>query len=144
VVKLKRGSDFSSPHPEELPAAYRSKNYNNFTSYRHDVLSCTASSAKCGREAQDEHWIGSDVPGWAAGPGSDKTFAFPGLGLWSCIARALVPIAARPGTRGPAPHSRLIRRKEIDMDKSVYQARWLLLPVLTLCLGFLMLGAMLS
>jgi hypothetical protein len=30
------------------------------------------------------------------------------------------------------------------MDKSVYQARWLLLPVFALCLGFLMLGAMLS
>jgi len=30
---------------------------------------------------------------------------------------------------------------EIDMDKSVYQVRWLLLPVFTPSLGFLTLGA---
>lgn len=30
------------------------------------------------------------------------------------------------------------------MDKSVYQARWLLFPVFTLCLGFLTLGAVLG
>jgi len=30
------------------------------------------------------------------------------------------------------------------MDKSVYQARWLLYPVFALCFGFMALGVMLS
>jgi hypothetical protein len=32
------------------------------------------------------------------------------------------------------------RRRRITMDKSTYQARWLLMPVFSLAIGFLALG----